>query len=128
MAYFRVADAFWEFILTILRSLGFPENSRSWIKNCVLAGSSQIIVNGLIGKRINLRQGVRQVDPVSPIRFIIGMDFLSRWFCRLVANGAWQLPFHGMKPCLLYADDALFFIKLDTRHVQMLKIALAVFR
>lgn len=36
---------------------------------------------------------------------------LSRWFTKLGNTGAIRLPYHGMKPCLLYADDALFFVK-----------------
>lgn len=32
-----------------------------------------------------------------------------------------------MKPCLLYADDALFFIKPETQQLQMLAIAFAAF-
>lgn len=32
-----------------------------------------------------------------------------------------------MKACLLYADDALFFVKPEIQQLQMLKIAFAVF-
>lgn len=107
--------------------MGFPRNWLAWIKNAVLSGTSQIIVNGLVGKKIILKRGVRQGDPISPMLFIMAMDFVTRWFSKLVVTGAWRLPFQDMKPCLLYADDALFFLKPEARQIQMLKIALAAF-
>lgn len=55
------------------------------------------------------------------------MDFISKWFNKLNANGTIRLPFADMKPCLLYADDALFFVKPKTQQLQALKIALLAF-
>ena len=56
------------------------------------------------------------------------MDFLARYFAKLVAIDTIRLPFNGMKPCLLYADDALFFIKPEIQQLHTLKIALVVFQ
>lgn len=110
-----------------MQNLNFPSTWLIWIKNLVLSGTSQILINGLLGKKLTLKRGVRQGDPISPYLFIISMDFISRWFQRLRDTGAITLPFPGMKSCLLYADDALFFLKPDLRHIQILKIAFTAF-
>lgn len=43
-------------------------------------------------------------------------------------SGDWQLPFLQMRPCLLYADDSLFFMKPEVRQAQAMKILFTVFR
>ena len=85
------------------------------------------MINGLLGKKIILKRGVRQGDPLSPLLFIIAMDFLACYFEKLTASGAIRLPFENTKPCLLYADDALFFIKPETQQIQAHTVALTVF-
>lgn len=117
----------WEYMLKIMQNMNFSSAWLTWIKNLVLSGTSQTLINGLLGKKLILKRGVRQGDPVSPYLFIISMDFLSRWFQRLRDTGAICLPFPGMKPCLLYADDALLFLKLYLRHMHILKIAFTTF-
>ena len=73
----------------------------------VLQGSSQIIINGLLGKRIILKRGVRQGDPLSPLLFIIAMDFIPRWQQKLQDDGILKMPIQGMNAGLFYADDVL---------------------
>lgn len=99
-----------------------------WIQSAVLPRTSQIIINGLLGRKIELKRGVRQKNPLSLLLFIIAMDFLARYFAKLVATDTIRLPFNRMKTCLLYADNALFFIKPEIQQLQTLKIALTVFQ
>lgn len=42
----------WDFLLKIMENLGFPPTWQNWIKYVVFSGSSQVIINGLAGKRI----------------------------------------------------------------------------
>lgn len=46
-----------EFLIKIMENMGFPDKLIQWMKNCVLRGSSQIIINGLRGKRLQLKWG-----------------------------------------------------------------------
>ncbi|KAJ4811862.1 RNA-directed DNA polymerase (reverse transcriptase)-related family protein [Rhynchospora pubera] len=117
----------WEFVLKILAAMAFPTSWISWVATCVLQGSSRVIVNGLAGRFINLKRGVRQGDPLSPYLFILAMDYLSRWMVKLHQNGTFLLPFQHIQPCLLYADDALFFFKPDTAQCHLLKVVFSVF-
>ncbi|KAJ4748165.1 RNA-directed DNA polymerase (reverse transcriptase)-related family protein [Rhynchospora pubera] len=117
----------WVFIQNVLLALGFPNTWTKWITGCVLKGSSKVMVNGLASKKIILRRGVRQGDPLSPYLFIVAFDFLSRWMNRLTTVGAFPMPHEGMLPCLFYADDSLIFFKPDTHQALLLKLLLAAF-
>lgn len=87
-----------------------------------------MLINGLLGKKIVLRRGVRQGDPLSPALFIMAMDFFARYLQKLTDLGAIRLPFTGMRPCLLYADDALLFFKPDPNQAQAIRLTLLVFQ
>lgn len=117
----------WEFIIEVMRHQGFPREWLSWIEKLVLAGSLQIMVNGLLGKKIVLKRGVRQGDPLSPLLFIIAIDFLACYAQKLVDIQALRMPFQKMTPCLLYEDDALFFVEQEIQQLQALQIILTVF-
>lgn len=118
----------WEFILRIMQQLGFPVQWIQWIHDAVLQGSSQVLINGQLGKQIILKCGVRQGDPISPQLFIIGIDYLARYLQKLENTGAIRLPYATMHPCLLYADNALLFMKLDPNQARAIKITLSVFQ
>ncbi|XP_078179612.1 uncharacterized protein LOC144573737 [Carex rostrata] len=107
---------------------GFPLKYIAWIRNAILTGSSQIMINGLLGRKIILKRGVRQGDPLSPLLFILAIDFLARYSQKLANSGAIKLAFEGMSPCLLYADDALFFVKPEIQQLQALQVMLTVFQ
>ncbi|XP_078152690.1 secreted RxLR effector protein 78-like [Carex rostrata] len=111
----------WEFTTEVMTNLGFPEAWIHWIRRAIFQGTSQVLINGSLGKKIILKHGVRQGDPLSPSLFIIAMDFLARYLQKLAQTGAIKLPYANMRPCLLYADDALLFMKPDIHQVQAIK-------
>lgn len=99
----------WEFTLKVMQKLDFPQKWINWIDMAIFRGSSQVLINGQLRRRLLLRRGVRQGNPLSPQLFIIAFDFLARYLQKLKDIGAIRLPFPAMRPCLLYVDDALLF-------------------
>jgi Reverse transcriptase (RNA-dependent DNA polymerase) len=104
---------FWQFIGNVLKAKGFPEDWVHLIERAILQGSSRIILNSIAGKKIQLRRGVRQDNPISSYLFIIAIDFLNEWINKLESTGMSRLSFIGCKPYLLYADDTLLLLKPD---------------
>ncbi|KAJ3686366.1 hypothetical protein LUZ61_015530 [Rhynchospora tenuis] len=89
--------------------------------------ASRVIVNGIAGKPITLKRGVRQGDPLSPYIFIMAFDFLSKWISRLVSEGLFKVPKLGVFPSLLYADDTIFFFKPTHSQAVLLNLVLTIF-
>ena len=73
--------------------------------------TSSFLLNGAAGKKIWLRRGLRQGDPLSQLLFIIAIDPLHRLLQRATELGQLD-PIPGRDLALrvsLYADDAIIF-------------------
>jgi hypothetical protein len=72
----------WEFILKILRLLGFNSIWTQWIKQCITTTSFSIMLDGSPFGNFYPTRGLRQGDPLSPFLFILGTEALSRLILR----------------------------------------------
>ncbi|XP_010468796.1 PREDICTED: uncharacterized protein LOC104748915 [Camelina sativa] len=113
-AYDRVE---WAFVEEILRKMGFAETWISWIMFCVTSVEYRVLLNGQPNGLIVPERGLRQGDPLSPYLFILCTEVL-------VANirkAEMDKLITGIKVAnkcppithLLFADDSLFFCKVD---------------
>jgi hypothetical protein len=64
----------WPYLLHTMEFLGFPQRWRNWISSLWCTTSSSILVNGVTSKRIFHYRGVRQMDPLSPMLFLLAME------------------------------------------------------
>jgi mannosylglycoprotein endo-beta-mannosidase len=120
-----IAKAFnsvqWEYLLEVMQHMGFGQRWRDLI--CILWGSttSRILLNGIPGKPIKHRRGLRQGDPLSPMLFILAMDPLRRLLDKATEQGL--LSPIGADPIKmrtsLYADNATLFIRPTVSTSQM---------
>jgi hypothetical protein len=81
------------------------------------------MLNGVPGRWITCRRGLRQGDPISPYLFIIVADVLQRLIQKASTNGDLCHPLNQTIPCpvLQYANDTLILTKGDTSSMTMLK-------
>ncbi|KAJ4784621.1 RNA-directed DNA polymerase (reverse transcriptase)-related family protein [Rhynchospora pubera] len=117
----------WSFISKVFSALHFSQSFINKMVGCILSGSSRVVINGIAGKPVILKRGVRQGDPMSPYIFIIAFDFLSRWIAKLNATGAIPVSIPGMHSSLYFADDAMLFFKPTLQQATFFKLIFASF-
>ncbi|CAL5404679.1 unnamed protein product [Camellia sinensis] len=113
-AYDRVE---WDFLESVLRKMGFHERWIRWVMECVSTVTFSVFVNGAQRTCFKPTRGLRQGDPLSPYLFILVIEVLSK----LLHKSLRDHQFAGIKvrrSCptlshLLFADDALLFLKAD---------------
>lgn len=91
---------------------GFSDKWCSWILNLLNTAKTSVLLNGVPGRWINCRKGLRQGDPLSPYLFIIVADVLRRLLQHPTFATALKHPLIPNDPCpvLQYADDTLIFL------------------
>ncbi|XP_073051343.1 uncharacterized protein [Primulina eburnea] len=119
-AYDRVQ---WSFLLDVLRHYGFSEQVVSMISACISHCHFSVNINGSLTGFFGSTRGLRQGDPLSPLLFILGAEYLSRGLDRLYRQypairyrSGCDLPLSH----LAYADDIIIFATGGTREMKSL--------
>ena len=56
----------WDFLLYVMRRMGFGEKWIGWIRQCISSTSFAVLVNGSPSEFFSASRGLRQGDPLSP--------------------------------------------------------------
>ena len=70
----------WEFVKELLISLNFPNTFTTWIMVCISTPTFMIHMNGTDFSFFKGGRRLRQRVPLSPLLFVLGMEYLSRLF------------------------------------------------
>lgn len=78
------AEAFdsihWDYLLEALTAFGFSSRWCDLIAIILGSSSSRVFLNGLPGRKIFHRKGLRQGNPLAPMLFILAQEPLQRLF------------------------------------------------
>ena len=94
------------------------------------SGSSFVLLNGIPGRQFKCKRGVRQVDPLSPLLFVLAADLLQSLVNDLLRRGHLSLPTPTHDPdfpIVQYADDTILVMHAEVQQVLRLKDALKSF-
>lgn len=87
--------------------------------------TSLVLLNGVPGKTIHCRRGVRQGNPLSPLLFVLALDLLQSVLNKARLQGQLNLPIpllHSQDfPILQYADDTLVIMEAHPNQLNILK-------
>ncbi|XP_062114000.1 uncharacterized protein LOC133825012 [Humulus lupulus] len=114
----------WVFLENLLKALKFPMKFIGWIMACVRNTSYFLLMNGRIQGKFKGGKGQRQGDPMSPLLFVIIMEYLTRSLQQAALNS----PFRYHPMCkslklinLCFADDLLLFCKGSLAAIRFVK-------
>jgi hypothetical protein len=112
-----------------MKKLGFNDTWIGWIESCISSSYFSILINGSPFGLISLARGLRQGDPLSLFRFIMGSEVFSRLMFKEVSLGHIKsLKIARNNPAihhLLFADDLLIFGQASLPEASSIKSCLA---
>lgn len=73
----------WSAIESILREIGLPCRFIHWIMLVVKTVTYRFNINGELTAEMQAIIGVRQGDPISPMLFVVMMEYLNRLFVKM---------------------------------------------
>jgi hypothetical protein len=95
------------------------------------SGSSEVLLNGVPGKRFHCRRDVMQGDPLSPLLFVLAADLLQSIVNKACEGGILRLPLPNNCgpdfPIIQYADDTILIMEACPRQLFFLKAMLNSF-
>ena len=104
----------WEFIKDMLISLNFPSHFINIVMACISSAQFSLILNESSMPLFRSKRGIRQGDPMSPLIFVICIEYLSRLL--KVAGDHENFRFHPR--CnrlklnhLCFTDDLVIFCR-----------------
>jgi hypothetical protein len=102
----------WPFLLEVMQHLGFGPIWRDILYGLLYSSTTQVLLNGIPGRRIFHRRGLRQGGPLSPMIFLLVMDVLGSMIGKAAEEELLQpLARRALQHQVsLYADDVVFFL------------------
>jgi hypothetical protein len=110
---------------------GFSPEWHDWFNDFVSGSSVAIRVNDHTGHYFQIRKGLRQGDPLSPMLFNILVDMLAILIKHAKSDGQIEgvIPhlIDGGLSILQCTDDTILFMEHDLEKAQNLKLIFAAF-
>jgi hypothetical protein len=113
----------WTALETIMREMNFPPKFIHWIMVCVSTVSYKYAINGQHSEVLKAKMGLRQGDPISPLLFVLIMEYLHRCLQNLHKNP--NFNFHPKCEKLqitniCFADDLIMFTRGDEASIKLM--------
>ncbi|KAL4347618.1 hypothetical protein GQ457_17G007830 [Hibiscus cannabinus] len=103
----------WKFLELIMEKMGFGKRWRKWIRLCISTPSISVLVNGVPSKKFNIKRGLRQGCPLSPLLFNLVGEALSALLHKALEAGVLkgvQVGKSNLKfSHIQFADDLILF-------------------
>jgi hypothetical protein len=119
----------WSSLDAVLEARGFGDVFRSWIRVILRTGKAVVLLNGVPGRWMECKNGLRQGDPLSPYLYLIIAGLLRQLITQGPTGSRLLHPLVDDLPCpvIQYADDTLILVRAVPAQVALLKAALDTF-
>lgn len=120
----------WEFLEEVMLGYRFPMKFVNAVMTCVTSTKFSVRVNGECNRYFKGKRGLRQGDHMSPLLFVLVMEYLSRTLKTMSNLNDFKL--HPMCKTtrlthLIFADDLMMFCKGNIKVVSRVMEALSHF-
>ncbi|XP_062085566.1 uncharacterized protein LOC133791662 [Humulus lupulus] len=114
----------WNFVEDLLNALNFPARFFQLVMICIKSTSYSLLMNGRIQGGFQGAKGLRQGDPLSPLIFVMIMDYLTRCFLHAALDSKFR--YHPLCKSLklinlCFADDLILLSKGSKQSIKVLK-------
>jgi hypothetical protein len=115
----------------MMKGFGFNEPWLQWTENILSIATTFVLLNGVPGKQLACKRGVRQGDPTSPMLFVMAAELLQCIINKTHHMGLIQMPIppRGTTdfPIIQYVDDTILIMQASQRELLCLKAILETF-
>ncbi|XP_062112946.1 uncharacterized protein LOC133824095 [Humulus lupulus] len=114
----------WQCLEDILAAFCFLGQFINWVMVCLKDSSYSILMNGRVQCSFIGRKGLRQGDPMSPLLFVLVMEYFTRLLIQATQNKEFRFHPRCKKlklVSLCFADDLVLFCKGDDASVQVIQ-------
>jgi hypothetical protein len=113
----------------VLEIRGFDLKWIQWMKLLTNSAKTTILLNRIPGPWIQIKRGIRQGDPLSPLLFLVIADILQKVIQHFSSEGQLKHPLVADQTCpvIQYADDTLILIQGCPPQARLLKEILDAF-
>lgn len=120
----------WDAIEVVMELMGIDLTFLQLVMACVSSASVSALVEGSPTQVVKLSKGLRQGDPLSPLLFVMVIEYLSKLVTRAVKDRKVELYTIGgaqIESHLAFADDITFFCRASIKSLTSLREVLAEF-
>lgn len=112
------------FLFCLLEHLGFGPSFIKWVHTLYTGPNMRIILNGNLSGKMELKRGVRQGDPLSPLLYVLCVEVLASQIRSFPFISGFLLPGAGDAHFRVrqYADHTTTFLKNISSLVQLFNL------
>ncbi|XP_062075420.1 uncharacterized protein LOC133779477 [Humulus lupulus] len=120
----------WKFVEDLLNALNFPTRFIQLIMICIKSSSYSLLMNGRFQGGFLGAKGLRQGDPLSPLIFVLIMEYMTRCFHHAAIDSIFR--YHPLCKILklinlCFADDLIILSKGSIQSIKVIKEVLEGF-
>jgi hypothetical protein len=104
-----------------MKQLGFSNQWLNWTLAILTSASISVLLNGVPGKKLQCRRGVRQGDPISSLLFVLAANLMQCIVNKAHTQGLLHLPIPSYDnagfPIIQYADNTIILLKASQKEL-----------